>query len=203
MLNLLEQPIPIQDHFIKVRQAVRKQYIEIVGWEKLDYEIRYSFLREQDKAVFRTYVNSKNEFRKPFTAMPNHSVNNSFNNALTEILNHLPNVSIKRNTAETITSQIEFEFELEEVFPFTRSLFDDLVSHFEKSEIIIEKIEHLQYKERYTFKRINESAIVDFEYKKNGFFGRVVPLQNKSMCPSLLDTIKTELQKFKQEDYAS
>ena len=33
--NLLEQPIQLQDHFIKVRHAVRKQYIEIVGWNKI------------------------------------------------------------------------------------------------------------------------------------------------------------------------
>ena len=51
MLNLLEQPIPLQDHFIKVRQAVRKQYIEIVGWEKMNYEIRYSCLLYTSRCV--------------------------------------------------------------------------------------------------------------------------------------------------------
>jgi hypothetical protein len=69
VMGLLEQPIEFQDNFIKVRESVRKQYIEIIGWEKIDYEIRYSFRRDQDKAVFRTYVNGKNEFRKPFSSM--------------------------------------------------------------------------------------------------------------------------------------
>ena len=203
ILNLLEQPLPLQDHFIKVRQAVRKQYIEIVGWEKIGYEIRYSFMREQDKAVFRTYVNGQNEFRKPFALMPNLSPNISFNNSVVEILNHLPNVSIKRNTAETIISQIEFDFELEEVFPFTRSLFDDLILLFKETDITIDAIEHLQYKERYTLKRNNETAVVDFEYKRNGFFGRVVPIQNMTNSQSLLSSIQTALQTFKHEDYAS
>jgi hypothetical protein len=135
--------------------------------------------------------------------MPNLSPNNAFNNILAEILKHLPNVSIKRNTVETIISQIEFDFELEEEFPFTRSLFDDLVLLFKESDIKIDDIEHQQYKERYTFKRANEKAVVDFEYKKNGFFGRVVPIQNMTNSQSLLSGIQKALQTFKQEDYAS
>jgi hypothetical protein len=30
-LNLLEQAIPLQDHFIRVRQATRKHYFEVTG----------------------------------------------------------------------------------------------------------------------------------------------------------------------------
>lgn len=203
MLSLLDQAVPFQDHFIKVRQAVRKQYIEIVGWEKIGYEIRYSFMREQEKAIFRTYVNAKNEFRNPFAVMPNLSPNSAFNNTLEEILKHLPNVSINRNIAEMIVSQIEFDFELEEEFPFTRSLYDDLVLLFKETDITIDGIEHHQYKERYTFKRKNETAVVDFEYKKNGFFGRVVPIQKMTNSQSLLSSIRTALQTFKQEEHAS
>ena len=202
-LSLIEQPVPLQDHFIKVREAARKQFIEIVGWEKIGYEIRYSFLREQDRAVFKTFVNGKHEFRNAISPMPNLSPNSTFNNALAEILNHLPNVSIKRNIAETIISQIEFDFELEEEFPFTKSLFDDLVLLFKETDIIIDGIEHQQYKERYTFKRNNETVVVDFEYNKNGLFGRVVPIQNKTNCQSLLSSIQKSLQTFKQGNYAS
>jgi tRNA A37 threonylcarbamoyladenosine biosynthesis protein TsaE len=202
MLNLLDQPISLQDHFIKVRHAVKKQYFQILGWEKIGYEIRYSFMREQDKAVFRTYVNGQNEFKTPFTTMPKLSPNSSVNNALAELLNHLPNVSIKRNTAETILSQIEFDFELEEAFPFTRSLFDDMMALFKETAITIDGIEHLKYKERYTFKRNNEKAVMDFEYKTNGFFGRVVPIQNQTNSHALISNIQEELQKFKEEAHA-
>jgi hypothetical protein len=202
VLKLLEQTVPLQDHFIKVRQAVRKQYIEIVGWEKIGYEIRYSFNREQDKAVFRTYVNGQNEFRKPFSSMPNLSTNSAFNNTLAEILNHLPNVSIKRNTAETIIKQIEFDFELEEEFPFTRSLFDDLMLLFKETSIVIDGVEHKEWKERYTLKLNNQTAVVDFEYNKNGSFGRVVPIQNMTNSQSLLSSIKNALQTLKKEEYA-
>lgn len=203
IFKLLEEPIQLQDHFIKVRHALRKQYIEIVDWERLGYEIRYSFKREQDNAVFRTYVNGQNEFRNQFVPMPNISPNSNFNNTLVGILNHLPNVSIKRNTAETIISQIEFDFDLEEEFPFIKSLFDDLVLLFKETGIVIDKVEHKEWKERYTFKRNNEKAVIDFEYKKNGFFGRVVPISNMTNSQTLLSKIQTALQTFKQDEYAS
>ncbi len=201
-LNLLTQPLQIQDHFIRVRQAVRKHYIEVVGWEKKEYEIRYTFMRGQDNAVFKTHVNGQNDFRNPITLMPKFSPNNELNNAIAEIVEHLPNVSIKRNTSETIFSQIEFDFKLEEEFPFTRSLFDDLVLLFKETNIKIDNIVHLQYKERYTFKRSQEIAVLDFEYNGNGFFGRIVPIQNQSNSSSLISDIRVALPRLKQEEYA-
>lgn len=202
-LHLIEQSIQLQDHFIKVRNAVRKYYIEITGWEKIGYEVRYHFKRENDKAVFKTFVNGKNEFKNSLVVMPNLSPAGDFNNSLASILNHLPNVNIKRNTVETIISKIEFDNEIEEQFPFTKSLFDDLVVLFENTEIKIEDLEHQQYKERYTFRRNQEVAIIDFEYNKTGFFGRVVPLQKQSNSQALVSAIHAVLKTFKQKEYAS
>lgn len=201
-LNLLEQPFQLQDHYIRVRQAVRKQFIEVVGWEKVGYEIRYTFMRGQDKAVFRTYVNGQNVFGNPLTSMPKFSLNSEFNDSIVEIVKQLPKISIKRNTAETIFNQIEFEFELEEEFPFTKCLFDDLVLLFKKTDIKIDNIEHQQYRERYTFKRNQEVAVLDFEYNGSGFFGRIVPLSNLTNSSSLIIDIRVALQTFKQEEHA-
>ena len=135
--------------------------------------------------------------------MPGHSPNGQFNNAVSEIVNHLPNISIKRNSSETIISRIEFEFDLEEQFPFTKSLFDDIILLFEGTDIIINDIEHQQYKERYTFKRNQELAVLDFEYNKNGFFGRIVPIQKHTNSQVLISNIHKALQSFKQVEYAS
>jgi len=203
VLNLLKEPIQLQDHFIKVHQVVSKQHIEIIGWEKIGYEIRYSFIKEQDKAVFRTYINGQNEFKNPFTSMPNLSPSNVFNNAIAEILNHLPNVSIKRKIVETIISQLEINSELEEEFPFTRSLFDDLVLLFKETDITIDGIDHHKHRERYSFKRNQEFAKVDFEYNEDGFWGRIVPMTKQTNSQQLLIDIKTALQTFKQKEYAS
>ncbi len=202
-LNLLDHPVQLQDHFVKVRHAARKQYIEVVNWEKVGYEIRYGFKREKDRATFRTYVNGKNEFKSPITSMPKLSVNDQFNEQVAEAINLLPNVSIKRNSSETILSKIDFDWDIEEQFPFIKNLFDAIVLMLLKENILIEAVDHLQYKERYTFTRSNETTVVDFEYKKNGFFGRVVPITNLSNSQKLISDIKSVLQTFNQEQYAS
>ncbi len=201
-LNLLEQPVPIQDHFLSVWSAVRKQYIEVTGWEKLGYEIRYHFKRENDTATFRTYINSRNEFRNPLVPMPNLSPTPAFNVTLTGILLHLPQLTIRRNTAETILKGIEFDAELEEKLPFTRSLFDDLHRILAKSGISIDRIAHLDYRERYTLARNKEITVIDFEYNLKGFFGRIVPIANQSNSPSLLHEIKEMLQTLKHKENA-
>lgn len=203
LFNLVDAPIQLQDHFISIYHATRKQVIELVGWEKLGYEIRYSFKRGNYKAVFKSHVNGKNEFKNTFLPIPNLSPNEGFNTAISEILNCLPVVSIKRNTVEAIFNKIEFEFNLEEQLPFTRSLFDDIELLFVNTGIYIDSIDHMQYKERYTFIRNQEVAIIDFEYNKNGSFGRIVPLPNQTNGRNLISDIKIALQKFKQEEYAS
>jgi hypothetical protein len=134
--------------------------------------------------------------------MPNLSPNEAFNDSIAEIVNHLPNVSIKRNTPETIINRIEFEFELEEQYPFTRSLFDDISLLCEKNNIGIESVAHLAYRERYTFRHNQEMAVLDFEYKSNGVFGRILPVLNKTNSQSLVLEIKTALQTLKQEEHA-
>lgn len=201
--NLLEKPVQLQDHFIKVRHALRKQYIEIIGWEKKSLEIWYYFKREGQIAAFKTWMNKEFIFNGKYQKLPSHTNSEEFYNEIESLLKGLPKLSIKRDIAETIISKITFDNEIEEKFPFTKNLFDDLSMLFETINITIENIEHQQYKERYTLMRNQEKAVVDFEYNSNGFFGRVLPLQNKSNSQSLISDVQTALQTFKQEEHAS
>ena len=197
--NLLDEPIPLQNHFIKVCLTARKQHIELIGWEKLGYEIRYTFERAQNKAVLRTSINGKNEFINPFQVMPKLSPNKEFNEILSGLLANLPIVSIKRNADETVYSQIKFDTQLEEELPFLFSLYDELVKLLKDSGVVIGGIEHMQYRERYTFKLNDELAVIDFEYNKNGFFGRVIPVPNLTKGNTLLSIIKATLKTIKQD----
>jgi hypothetical protein len=200
--NLLEQPISIQDHFINSSLELEKKDAEIIAWQKLGYEIRYTVKRDQEKAVFKTYINAKNEFKNSFSSIPNLSTPSNFNTDLTDLFNNLPTRPIKRNTTADILSKIEFDVEFEEKYPFTIDLFDDLEFVLKESAITIFAIQHLHYKERYTFKRNQDAAVLDFEYNKDGFFGRIVPIQNKTTNQSLLASIQTAVKKLKEE-YAS
>lgn len=201
-LNLLEQPIQLQNHFIKIRHTLRKHCIEIVRWEKKNLEIAYHFKRENQTAAIKTWINKDCIFNNKYQKLPSFTNNEELYHMIENLLRQLPNVVVKRDTVETILHNLEFEFDLEEKFPFTRNLFDDITCLLDDSDIKIELVDHLEYKERYTFKRNLEEAVIDFEYKSNGFFGRVVPIQKQSNSAMLLSNIKTALQTFKQEDYA-
>lgn len=202
-MNLFDQPVQLQDHFITLRHLLKKNGIHIARWEKIGYELRYTFMKEDFKATFRTYINGKIEFKNPLTLMPNLSPDNTFNLKIEQLVKNLPNLSIKRNNSEKSDGYIEFDSEIEEKFPFTKILFDDLKILFKGKDIYITEIQHQNYRERYTFKRNNETVVLDFEYDKNGFFGRVIPLKNSSNSQSLLSDIKMAFSKIKNQDYAS
>lgn len=201
-LKLLEQPDRMQDHFVKVRQAVMKRHIEVVDWEKVKYEIRYTFRRGDDKAVFRTYINGQNEFKNPMTSMPNLSPKVEFNKEIEESLTRLPNVSIKRDTPQMTIDKSEIDFGLEEQPPFIENLFDDLVLLLEGIAIRIDGLEHQQYKERYTFKRNNETAVIDVGYDKNGSFGRIVLIPKKTNSLALISDIHAALKILRHKEDA-
>ncbi|WP_286767650.1 hypothetical protein, partial [Sphingobacterium sp. UBA865] len=65
----------------------------------------------------------------------------------------------------------------------------------------IEDIQHLNYKERFTFIRGREKAILDIDYNDKGFFGRILPLQK--MCNSLvlLNDLQEAFNQLKKQDY--
>ncbi len=98
--------------------------------------------------------------------------------------------------------EIGFEFDLEERFPFTRCLYDDLILLFENTQITIDNLAHHEYRERYTFKRNQDNVVIDFGYKMNGFFGRVVPIPSQTNSNALLSDIQGKLQTFTKGEYA-
>jgi len=200
--GLLEQPIYLQDHFIRVRHSTRKQYIEMTGWEKKNLEVFYTFKREQQSAGLKTWVNKEGVFNGKYQKIPSATTSDDLMKEVEGLLKHLPNITIRRNTPETILSKIEFDLQLEEKFPFTKNLFDDLELLFNSTGIVIDDIEHHQYKERYSFKRCEETTVLDFIYNGDGFFGSVIPLLKKTNSKTLLHDIQKALQTFKQKEYA-
>jgi hypothetical protein len=202
-LKLLDQPLQIQDHFINTNQAVLKHGFETIGWEKLGYEIRYVFSKEGRKTSFKTFINSRNEFRNPFTPLPNPITIQDDIDSLNSIINNLSKISVKRNTSETILTQLEFDLEVEEKLPFTKTLFDDVSRLLTGTDLIIEEVLHLPYRERYVFLKKHEKSVFDFIYNNNGFWGRVEPVRNHSNSTDLFSEIASIISKLKIEDNAN
>jgi hypothetical protein len=194
--QLVQLPLQIQDHFIRVHHAFGKRGIVITGWVKKVYEIQFTLSKDNDYARVKTYVNGNNEFNSQYSIIPKDSPGVDFNSTLLELLNKLPTVSIIRDGNCQTSSTIVFEFDQEERYPCLRELFDDISQLFLGTDIQVKSVEHMRYQERYTFNRNQDKVVFDFGYNDKCFFGRVVPLINQSTNPAFVVNIMSILQRL-------
>lgn len=198
--GLTDAPLTIQDHFIHKWNNLRKHYIDIVGWERKGYEIWYRFSREDQTAAFKYWVNGHNVFKASFQKLPAHTSSDELFQTITKILENATPVLVCRNNIEGILTQIEFDVVVEEEKPFLKNLYDFISNGLSMDEKIT-SIQHLNYRERYTIEKNGSACIIDFEYNGAGFFGRVLPLENKCDCPELLTKIKAIINNLKEANY--
>jgi hypothetical protein len=198
--GLADAPLTIQDHFITRWYYLRKQYIDIVGWERKRYEIRYVFQREGQTAAFKYWINGQNLFKSNFQKLPAQTNSDELFETIIKILKCATPIVVNRRNIEGILFQLEFDVATEENKPFLKSLFD-LISKGLSNGEIISNVQHLEYRERYTIENNGRSCIIDFEYDKSGFFGRVLPLEKKCDYPKLLAKIKSIVNNHKEADY--
>lgn len=198
--GLSDAPLTVQDHFIHRWYNLRRHYINIEAWQKVGYEIRYIFKREGQTAAFKYWVNGQNVFKSNFQKLPAQTNSDELFETITKILECATPILVNRKNIEGILTQIEFDSVIEEEKPFLKNLFDFISKGLSKGEII-SSIQHLDFRERYTIEKNGRSCIIDFEYDKLGFFGRVFPLEKKCNCPELLATIKTIVNNLKKVDH--
>lgn len=202
-LGLTKENLPVQDHFVKIMHLLGGHGIKITSWEKVGYEVRYSFEQDGKHAAVKTWLDGNDNFKGKFMEITKGTTSKELLNKVEGLISVLPNISVQRTIAETILDKIEFDAQVEEKLPFTKNLFDDLYEISKEFGITIQHIDHQHYKERYVFVRNSEKAEIDFEYNQKGFFGRVVPLLKKCNSNTLISDIKSAVQKLKQEEYAS
>lgn len=200
--QLQEVSISIQDHFIQRWYALKNHLIDFVEWKRVGYEIRYSLQRGNDTACFKYWVNGSSVFRPTFQKLSAHTNSNEFYDIISKLFEDLPNILVNRNTAEGIIAKIVFDTALEEDKPFLKNLLDAIQCQLDPKEKISE-VTHSEYRERYTFERGSEYCVIDFEYNKNGFFGRVLPLENRSNSQALIERIREIVNILKSTTYAS
>ncbi len=199
--NLLESPVHWQDHLLKIHYLVQKYYIEIISWNRHEYEIHYGFQRMNDMALVKFWFNGKNEFRPTFQKIPSGTNSNLFFEEISKIISNPIPFVFNRNTAKTIVSKIEFDIQVEEEKPFLKSLFDALSIGLANKYIEIIDVNHQHYRERYSVSRNSEKAIIDFLYDENGFFSRIEPREKQCNSESLLSTISQVISNLKVFDY--
>jgi hypothetical protein len=207
-LGLHNESVPVQDHCLRVLRAINGRGIKLEAWQRLNYEIRYTFRKDAEAVVFKTFVNGNNEFKKPFTILPPREIGDGLDREVAEILAHLPCIRIMRHEALQTTVKawveicaVDFEIVFDQDKPFTEALFRDMFSVLSGTGIVIQNIEHISYKERYTFVRGAEVCVLDFSYNGDGFYGKVEVLQKRSNSTEMLSVIKRGLQLIKDGDH--
>lgn len=188
--GLQDAPQSIQDHFLKLHYILNKQYIDIVSWNKVGYEIRYGFQREDERTNIKFWVNGKNEFNTNFQELPAETYAHELFDVISQLIENIPPIVFTRVTVDTVLTKIEFDLQIEEEKPFLLSLFDILLDRTTKENIQIYEINHYDFRERYCFKKGNEIAAIDFEYNGDGFFGRVLPIEKYCNSNKLVEKIK-------------
>ncbi len=201
--GLFNEHLAIQDHFIQIWFALRKKYIDLIGWRKSGYEVWYLCAREGEKAGFQTYFNGQHRFNGTYRKLPAHTNSERLFEEGMEALKTAPKVVVQRNTSETILPKIEFDLELEEKLPFLAQLYQDLSTELSSHQIAVEALDHQNYHERYHFMRGMEKAVVDFVYDGKGFFGNAVPVHRFCTSTSLLNDISSIIENLRNHEYQS
>jgi hypothetical protein len=195
--QLDNSPLEIQDHFLKLYYILRKHYIDIIGWKKVNLEIRYFFRRVDQTVAAKFWISAKNVFNPNFIPLPQPNDSMELFEKIRQIIANSQPIVFKRERIETVLTKFEFEFNLEEKQPFLASLNDAIQQSMVGKSFHIVKIDHLQYRERYYFERENEKVIIDFEYDGQGVFGRVLPQDSLSNSQDLMSELKTLVNQIK------
>ena len=198
--GLADAPLTIQDHFIHRWYNLRKHYIEIEAWQKVNYEIRYLFKRESQTAAFKYWVNKNNVFKTSFQKLPAQTNSGELFDTISKILESSSQVTVNRNSAVGILKQIEFDVALEEEKPFLKNLFNQVSQNLDVGEFISD-VQHLEHRERYTMEKSGRICVVDFIYNDGGFFGNVQPLEAKCNSSELMAKLKEIVNHLKEADY--
>jgi hypothetical protein len=194
-LQIYNEPIFVQDLFIRLLYTVRPLYIDIINRKKAQYQETFIFSREKDLCGITFWYNGKHEWTKIQRSLNNPGTDEFFE-TIVKLYDSSKRITVKRNTVDTILSKIEFDHKLEEEKPFLNNLFTDLTEKVKIFDINIDEIEHHQNHERYCFKRNNEIAVIDFYYKDDGFFTSIYPVQSKCNSIRLLEEVQNIITKL-------
>jgi hypothetical protein len=162
----------LQHKFIELHHLLSERFIAISRYDAKQYQEFYSFSRDNKRANLIFFYNGKDQFTR-FGLVGNQNSEELYNE-IVNVLNEKRRFEIRFSDFEQkvpvfpIVPLEQKEFAFEKVF--LQIIFESIKPLVKNKMIYIEDIEHLQYRERYHFKRGKSLAIIDFIYDSEGFF---------------------------------
>jgi DNA polymerase III delta prime subunit len=186
--GLNEVPTFIQHKFVELHHLLSDRFIEVSRYDAKQYQEFYSFSRDDKKVNLIFFYNGKEQFTR-FNLVGNQNSEELYNE-INNVLNQNRRFEIKfidfqkENPVSPIAQieQKEFAFEKE----FLQIIFESIKPLVNNKMIYVDDIEHLQYRERYHFKRGRSLAIIDFIYDSDGFFTSAEE-RKSSNCDMMID----------------
>ncbi len=196
--GLENMPIVLQNHFLQMYFITKDNGIETIKWEKINHEIRYYFKKDNEKVALKFWINANLQFNANFQQIAKETNSLSLFNHITGLNKEAHTLIIKRNDHKIDIPEIELDEKMNENAPYLGSLFDSMKLQLVNTGISVFTIEHFNFKERYTFIRDNEKAVIDFTYNNAGFFGYTTPVGKLCNSQNLLSDIKQFISKLKE-----
>jgi hypothetical protein len=191
-LGLPKQPEALRTHFLSVYYQCKESNIAINGWKLNGYEFNYDFRQGDKKAAIKGWINGKNIINPTYQKNPGGTNSDELFTAVHQICQGHARFQAEVQQAENpaaLPASIDWSIATEK--PFLHQLYVDIQEILGNLNIAIVDVTHLEYKDRYTFERNGEKAILDVEYNGNGFFGRVLPLAKPAPAPLLLQNLES------------
>ena len=198
-LGLNEASVGIQDHGLNLKIRLQDQSVKVLSWARVNYEIRYTLEKNGKISIVKYWVNKNEVVGQKFQILPSQNQIENLKEIL-EVIHSLPKLNFTRSIKSVETNYPLLFSEIDNEKHYLQELLTEIKSNL-SSEITINKIQHLDYKERYHFEMNGKTYVVDFEYNGSGFFGRVLPLEKQCTCPNLHGEIKRIIIKLKGGDY--
>lgn len=168
--------------FYAIFDLIKNEGIAIDNIRHSGWCEHYTFSKGTEKCILKIHYNKKNKI----TSIQK-TTNSAFENSLAERLQTLVDKTIvldKENNNDNI-EVIEFQFSE----PFLKEFYDLILSKVSPHGIRIVDIKQPQWLQKYTFKRGNFIAVIDFYYNKRKQFTRCVPQPQNSTSIELLNEI--------------
>lgn len=199
-LGVPKQPEALRNHFLSVYFQCKASNIAISGWKLNAYEFNYDFRQGDKKAAIKGWINGKNIINPSYQKNPGGTNSDELFAAVQEICQGHARFQAEVQPAEIPAAlPVSMDWSIATEKPFLQQLYVDIQEILENLNIAIVEVAHLEYRDRYTFERNGEKAILDVEYNANGFFGRVLPLAKPAPAPLLLHNLESAFLTLKNQ----
>jgi len=190
----------VQNHYLKINKITRDLGIKIEKFRRIDYELQYTLIKNEKRAGIKFWFNGKGKFNTKTGIINCENQSTELYNLLISKLPLMDFFKITNQTLRDASDKSTFGYEKEfgERMPFLMNLFIEITTLCQAKNIIISKVDHLDWKERYCFNQDNFTAVIDFEYNSNGVFGRVLPMIKQCDSNDLVVQIKSMCNIIKQ-----